>query len=111
MLSSSRAREMYDRVVALGNVVKTRKVSAPLSGEATCSSMKLDVTMPEVLVGLGIAVTEEEAHEFIVYSILSAMQAKAEGIVEKGDDVLLSLVNFGFFVGLLAGRTSQGGTN
>ena len=111
MLSSERARAMYDKVVALGQTVKTRKVKAPLSGEATCTSMKLDVTMPEVLVGLGIATTEQEAHEFIIYSILSAMQARAEGIVEKGDDVLLSLVNFGFFLGVLSNKVGTKESN
>jgi len=108
MLSSERARAMYDKVVALGTQVKQRKFgSLPMSGEATCTSMKLEVTMPEVLVGLGIATTEDEAHEFIIWSVMSAMQARAEGIVEKGDDVLLSLVNCGFFLGLLSNRVNK----
>jgi len=106
-ITSERAKEMYNRIVALGNAQERKTHKTLSSGEATCTTIGLDVTMPEVLVSLGVATTEEEASEFIVWTVKSTLRVQEEGIIGR-NEASGSLVNFGFFLGLLAAKCGGG---
>lgn len=60
MLSKERAKEMYDKVVALGEKKSEHSHKFP-GGVAIRTEMKTEVALPTVLVSLGIAITEDEA--------------------------------------------------
>lgn len=107
MLSNERQMEIYRKIAALGTVEKSRKLDVGVV-QGEYMELKLDVTIPEALVGLGIVTTEKEAENFIVGSIASSLTAAAVGL-QDGSQALHDLVKFGFFLGTLANRANKGG--
>ncbi len=102
-ITQERIKEMYEKFTTLGTVAEreeTRKDGGIVTKVAT---MRLDVTVLDVLISSGVAKDENEAQSFISNLIYGELVATATGR-EEGMDAMYNLLKVGFQIGLFAGR-------
>lgn len=108
MTKEQRVREMYEKFVELGGGAQVGETSA-FDGTLLERKVKIEVTIPEALISLGIAKDEEEA-ELFLGSIIAGRLAVfvTEGMsLEGAMDVHYDFLKTGFHLGLLAGKVRE----
>lgn len=107
-MTQERVLEMYRKFMSLGTIQGEEQEVLPGSVVTNVATMKLTgPTIPESLLSLGIAKTEDEAIDFIISVIGGTLMAVAVG-KEDGLEGMNNLLKIGFQIGLLAGQEKKG---
>lgn len=106
MLSPQRQKEMLEKIAGLNKVEKRETIRKPgIEGDKI--SLEMDVSVPQALVGMGIAISEEEGQKFLSGYIASSLAAMAMGLQNPGQ-AFHDFVKFGFILGVSATKGKEG---
>lgn len=112
-MTNERMTEMYEKFAAVAGGPEHQ--GTPILGGTLIDRMvKLEVTISEVLISLGIAKDVQEAELFLGALVSGRLVAFiADGMPAEGaTEVYYDLVKTGFHLGLLAGKIQKdGGAN
>lgn len=105
-MTHERMTEMYTKLSQLCGPHKVEAIKAgQLVGRVV--ELKLNTTVPEALISLGVARTEEEASTFLAAVIAASVTATVLGKQEHVQS-LYDFIKLGFQIGLLAGKEMKG---
>jgi hypothetical protein len=106
MISMERINEMQEKFKEVGKGLATADKTVPIvvNGQkiGIRHGMKLEFSMLDILVSVGVAKDEDEAADFLT-SIMNGLHITAESGQIDQFDAYQELLKTGFYVGLLAG--------